>query len=140
MSLAVAQVRKRDGRIVPFDRERIANAIFKAAQAVDHKDGRRVAERITDDVVATLERDFFGQGRIPSVEEIQDLVEAALIENALVMESRGKLAIDIVESYENPDIARKYQVTGVPATIIDGNPATKIEGVPTLAMLLQRLA
>jgi len=84
MSVAVAQVRKRDGRIVPFDRERIANAIFKAAQAVDHKDGRRVAERITCDVVATLERDFFGQGRVPSVEEIQDLVEAALIENGYV--------------------------------------------------------
>lgn len=84
MSVAVTQVRKRDGRIVPFDRERIANAIFKAAQAVDHKDGRRVAERITDGVVVTLERDFFGQGRVPSVEEIQDLVEAALIENGYV--------------------------------------------------------
>jgi len=84
MSVAVAQVRKRDGRIVPFDRERITNAIFKAAQAVDHKDGRRVAERMTNAVVATLERDFFGQGRVPSVEEIQDLVEAALIENGYV--------------------------------------------------------
>jgi ribonucleoside-triphosphate reductase len=58
MSVAVAQVRKRDGRIVPFDRERITSAIVKAAQAVDHKDGRRVAERMTDDVVAALERDF----------------------------------------------------------------------------------
>jgi len=84
MSVAVAQVRKRDGRIVPFDRERITNAIFKAAQAVDQKDGRRVAERMTYDIVATLERDFFGQGRVPSVEEIQDLVEAALIENGYV--------------------------------------------------------
>ncbi len=65
--------------------------------------------------------------------------QAALIENSLVMESKGKLTIDIVESYENPDIARKYQVTGVPVTIIDGDPATKITGVPTLAMLLQRV-
>jgi hypothetical protein len=38
MSVAVAQVRKRDGGIVPFDRERLANAIFKAARAVDHDD------------------------------------------------------------------------------------------------------
>ncbi len=81
MSVAVAQVRKRDGRIVPFDRERITNAIFEAAQAVGQEGGRRVAERITDAVVVPLERDFFGQGRVPSVEEIQDLVEAALIEN-----------------------------------------------------------
>jgi ribonucleoside-triphosphate reductase len=84
MSVAVAQVRKRDGRIVDFDRERITNAIFKAAQAVDQKDGRRVAERISDNVVATLERDFFRQAKIPSVEEIQDLVEAALIEKGYV--------------------------------------------------------
>ena len=47
VSVAVAQVRKRDGRIVPFDRERITNAIFKAAQAVGQDDGRRVAARIT---------------------------------------------------------------------------------------------
>jgi len=84
MSIATAQIRKRDGRIVPFDREKIANAIFKAAQAVGQEDGRRVAERITDAVVVPLERDFFGQGRVPSVEEIQDLVEAALIENGYV--------------------------------------------------------
>ena len=84
MSGAVAQVRKRDGRIANFDRDRITNAIFKAAQAVDQKDGRRVAETITHNVVATLERDFFGQGRVPLVEEIQDLAEAALIENGYV--------------------------------------------------------
>ena len=47
MSAAVAQVRKRDGRIAPFDGERITNAIFKAAQAVGQDDGRRVAARIT---------------------------------------------------------------------------------------------
>lgn len=82
MTVAVAQVRKRDGRIVPFDRERITNAVFKAAQAVGQEDGREVAERISAQVVAVLERDFRGQ--IPSVEEIQDLVEAALIENGYV--------------------------------------------------------
>jgi len=47
MTVAAAQVRKRDGRIAPFDRERITNAIFKAAQAVGQEDGRRVAARIT---------------------------------------------------------------------------------------------
>ena len=58
MSVAAARVRKRDGGIVPFDRERITSAIFKAAQAVGQEDGRRVAERITDAVVVPLERDF----------------------------------------------------------------------------------
>ncbi|HIC92799.1 MAG TPA: ribonucleoside triphosphate reductase, partial [Anaerolineae bacterium] len=79
MSIAAAKVRKRDGRVVPFDRERIVNAIFKAARAVGQEDARAVAEQLTDQVVACLERDFFAQDRIPSIEEIQDLVEAAII-------------------------------------------------------------
>jgi len=52
MTVATAQVQKRDGRIVNFDRERITNAIFKAAQAVGQEDGRGEVERITDAVVA----------------------------------------------------------------------------------------
>jgi len=65
--------------------------------------------------------------------------QAALIENSLVMESAGKLAVDVVESYENPDIARKYNVTGVPVTVFNGNPANQIVGVPTLAAILARI-
>ena len=82
MRVGVAQVRKRDGRIVPFDRARITNAIFKAAQAVEQEDAWRVAEAMSAQLVGVLERKFYGQ--VPSVEEIQDLVEAALIENGYV--------------------------------------------------------
>ncbi|MEM3452510.1 MAG: ribonucleoside triphosphate reductase [Candidatus Hadarchaeum sp.] len=74
----IAEVRKRDGRIVPFDRQRITNAIFKAAQAVGGRD-RKIAERLTDEVVAILEQRF--AGKIPSVEDIQDVVEKVLIEH-----------------------------------------------------------
>src|SRR5271157_683695 len=66
--------------------------------------------------------------------------QAALIENSIVMESSGKLAIDIIEAYENPDIARKYNVTGVPVTVVDGNLEKKIVGVPSLASLEYFLA
>jgi len=61
--------------------------------------------------------------------------QAALIENSMVMESSGKLTVNIIEAYENPDIARTYNVTGVPVTIIDGDPEKKIVGVPSLAIL-----
>ena len=72
-------VRKRDGRIVPFDKSRITNAIFKAAQAVGGRD-RRTAERLADEVTRIL-AERFGPDGIPSVEEIQDIVEKVLIEN-----------------------------------------------------------
>ena len=72
-------VRKRDGRLEPFDQERITNAIWKGARAVGGRD-REQAKRISDQVVAELENRF-GEDGVPTVEEIQDLVEKRLIEN-----------------------------------------------------------
>lgn len=72
-------VRKRDGRLEPFDSERITNAIWKAAKAVGGKD-RELAKKLSDEVVAQLEKRF-GEEGVPTVEEIQDLVEKTLIEN-----------------------------------------------------------
>jgi anaerobic ribonucleoside-triphosphate reductase len=72
-------VRKRDGRLEPFDQERITNAIWKAAKAVGGKD-REQAKRISDQVVTKL-KNRFGEDGCPTVEEIQDLVEKMLIEN-----------------------------------------------------------
>jgi len=72
-------VRKRDGKLEPFDQERITNAIWKAAKAVGGKD-RDEAKRLSDHVLAELEKRF-GEDGVPTVEEIQDSVEKMLIEN-----------------------------------------------------------
>lgn len=69
-------VRKRDGRIVPFDKSKIADAIFKAAQSVGGHD-RYLAEDLAEAVTLYLENYY--NGDIPSVEEIQDIVERVLI-------------------------------------------------------------
>ena len=45
----VRKIRKRDGRIVPFEQEKITNAIFKAAQAVGGTDRER-AKELSDEV------------------------------------------------------------------------------------------
>ena len=71
-------VRKRDGRLEPFDQERITNAIWNAAKAVGGKD-RKLAKDLSDQVLAIL-RERFGEEGVPTVEEIQDLVEKVLIE------------------------------------------------------------
>jgi len=75
----ITKIRKRDGRIVDFDQEKIANAIFKAAVAVGGED-RKLAEELSSKVVAILE-ERFDRHTIPSVEEVQDAVEKVLIEN-----------------------------------------------------------
>ena len=72
-------VRKRDGKLEPFDQERITIAVWKAAKAVGGKD-REQAKRVSDQVLAEL-KNRFGEDGCPTVEEIQDIVEKMLIEN-----------------------------------------------------------
>ncbi len=69
---------KRDGRAVPFDREKITSAVYRAAVACGGRD-KGEAERVTEEVMQMLaaRRD---PGSYPTVEEVQDLVEKALIE------------------------------------------------------------
>ena len=67
---------KRDGRLVAFDRSKIEFAVLQAGVAVGER-SRAVAEAVTDDVLARLSaRPAPG---IPTVEEVQDLAEKALI-------------------------------------------------------------
>ncbi len=73
----INEVRKRDGRLVPFDEMKISDAIFKAAQAVGGQD-RQLAEELAGVVTMFLEREF--EGGVPGIEDIQDVVERVLIE------------------------------------------------------------
>lgn len=77
--MTLKEIRKRDGKLVLFDKDKIADAIFKAAAAVGGSD-RALAENLADGVVKNLEREFT-KYRIPSVEDVQDAVEKVLIEN-----------------------------------------------------------
>ena len=73
----VTKVRKRDGRVVPFERDKVSTAIFKAASAVGGKD-RAMAEKLTERVMEAVEIKY--AGKIPSVEDVQDVVEKILVE------------------------------------------------------------
>lgn len=73
------EIQKRDGRRVPFDAQKITEAIFKAARAVGGSN-RELAENLTRQVLAEL-RKTNSHGVIPTVEGVQDLVEKVLIEN-----------------------------------------------------------
>lgn len=73
------RVIKRTGATVPFNPERITNAIYRAAVAVGGRD-RKIAEELTVQVIDLLQNNA-PPDQIPSVEEIQDAVEKVLIEN-----------------------------------------------------------
>jgi ribonucleoside-triphosphate reductase len=70
-------IKKRDGHIVPFDENKIFKAIWKAVQAVGGED-QAPAQKITTEVVSIINTIF--KNDLPTVENIQDLVEKMLIE------------------------------------------------------------
>ena len=74
----IKKVRKRDSRVVDFEIGKIANAIHKALNATNHPDGilaASLAEKVTERLEAGAE-----ENPIPSVEQIQDIVERTLID------------------------------------------------------------
>jgi anaerobic ribonucleoside-triphosphate reductase len=77
-------IEKRDGTIVPFDQEKITQAIFKAEKAIAEGEKKEtdysVAQRVSDRVVGKLEA-VIANGVRPKVELIQDLVEKQLMDD-----------------------------------------------------------
>jgi ribonucleoside-triphosphate reductase len=73
---AFAEIRKRNGRLVPFDAAKITAAIAKAGGATAEFDEATARSLCTR--VLLLAHDIF-QSDTPSVEEIQDLVEEVLL-------------------------------------------------------------
>jgi anaerobic ribonucleoside-triphosphate reductase len=72
-----SKIRKRDGTIVDFDPQKIRNAIRKAMVAVGIREEGPV-ERATAEVLRLIS-EIYGGERTPSVEEVQDIVETALM-------------------------------------------------------------
>ncbi len=73
----ITQIVKRDGRKVTFNIEKIANAIYKAAQAAggnDYDEALDLAGKVCDAIEECSKK------KVPSVEEVQDMVEKILIE------------------------------------------------------------
>ena len=71
-------IKKRDGRTAKFDRKKIEKAIEKAGLETGEFDVAQAVE-LTDKVLDVLETR--NQKRLPSVEDIQDIVEDALIDS-----------------------------------------------------------
>ena len=74
----ISVIKKRDGRIEPFEKDKITKAIWKAAQAVGGKDYQTAVD-LTDKVVEIAQ--YIDEDDVATVEGIQDLVEKVLVKN-----------------------------------------------------------
>lgn len=87
----IVDIRKRNGAVTAFNKDKISNAIFKALAATSKAD-RELADQLASNVVDKLVEQGFTSSRTPTVEDIQDIVESTLIDSG------------------NSDIARAYIV------------------------------
>lgn len=74
----ITKIRKRDGSVVLFQQEKIAEAIWNAVKAVGGTDKKRT-EHLSELIVKELGKKY-GESAIPEVEDVQDTVEKFLIE------------------------------------------------------------
>jgi len=103
----IKKIRKRDDRIVDFDPDKIAEAIWKAAKAVGGKD-RELSVELAEQVVERLEKQLNPDG-IPTVEQVQDLVETTLIEKGHARTAK----VYIVYRQKRAEIRRTKLLLGV---------------------------
>ncbi len=104
--MTVNKIKKRDGSVVGFEKEKITNAIFKAAKSVGGED-MELAGRLTDEVVRQLEGRF--REEVPSVEDVQDTVEKVLIEKGHAKTAKAY----ILYRREREDVRESKMMLGV---------------------------
>ncbi len=105
----IKTVQKRDGRIVPFEFEKITFAVFKALRAIGQPD-RALAQKITQNVIGKI------TSKVPAVEEIQDAVEFELFEQKQYKAAKAYIIYrkqhegfrDVKELFSNIDIIEDY--------------------------------
>jgi anaerobic ribonucleoside-triphosphate reductase len=77
MTRAVSRIKKRDGTVVDFVQDKITNAVYKAMESNGIID--RASAKTVSDIATFMLEDKFGGYTIPSVEQIQDIVEMVLM-------------------------------------------------------------
>lgn len=96
---------KRSGAIVPFNQERITNAIYRSAVAVGGRDKDR-AQWLSDQVVLMLEETYPSEHQL-QIEEIQDVVEKVLIENGHATVAKGYILYRDEQNRRRHESAKK---------------------------------
>lgn len=74
-------IKKRSGEITSFDPVKITLAISKAYVDVNYKANSELTDKIAQDVISEISAVF--EGRVPGVEDVQNMVEKKLMENGL---------------------------------------------------------
>ena len=97
----IKSIRKRDGRLVDFEVDKIAGALYKAFSACFDKVELKKVYAIAHDVEKRLEEK---ESTLPTVELVQDTVEEILIEEGYVRVSKAYILLESIENESSDDI------------------------------------
>ena len=81
-------ITKRDGRVAPFNQEKISSAMTRAFDDSLKEHSAEVIDELTRQVLVKLEEKI-GIEAAPSVEDIQDTVECVLIDNGFAITAKS---------------------------------------------------
>lgn len=85
--MSISVIKKRDGRIAPFDIQKITNAILRAFRASgDGRDYNRTATELALEVWSMLE---LAGNPAPTVEQVQDVVEQVLMKEGYTQTAKA---------------------------------------------------
>lgn len=77
--MSITHIKKRNGEMVEFDQEKIEMAIEKAFDAAQVEDSPELIEDLAEDALGMLEETPLCEEGVPTVEEVQDVVEKCLM-------------------------------------------------------------
>lgn len=115
----ITHVRKRDGRIVDFDPERIRLAAFKALKA-SGIDNEKLSKTILNHVIKSLGEEELEENT-PDIELIQDLVEMAFIKRGLSKAAKLYILYRAQHDKMRDDKQLMMDVYGLVSSYIDMN-------------------
>ena len=84
--MSIQWIKKRDGRTLPFDEDKIVEAITRAFDATYKPGSEDVAKRLTKEVCSILEVEGNFE---PDVEHVQDVVERVLMDEGYVTTAKA---------------------------------------------------
>lgn len=98
-------VQKRNGEIVPFDRNKIQSAIMKAALSSGNQHQEDKYLKMAEEINCEIEQRF--QDFLPNVENVHDIIEKHLMKNNLFEEAKAYILYRANKQKEKEDERKK---------------------------------
>lgn len=114
----IKKVKKRDGRIVDFDGSKIERAVLAALNSVEEEDAEEASVDVAKSVIKELEESY--SDSVPSIEDIQDVVEKGISEAGYFDASRAYILYREKQKRLREETVSEHEEIGITVVKRDG--------------------